>query len=117
MIIPGARKSAWPRLGLIMLSATGSLMHVGMSFAYPGYAAMAIKLKSAVICLMVGVPYYFSALLAFFISPENHKHLAEGKGLIVAGRRFCIDANFLNPANHLLAATIAIFSGIGIFFY
>ncbi|MFZ5949354.1 MAG: hypothetical protein ACOYXC_01515 [Candidatus Rifleibacteriota bacterium] len=100
-----------------MLSATGSMMHAGLSFTYPGYAAMALKLKSAIICLMVGVPYYFSAVFAFFLSPENHEHLDEGKGLILAGRRFCIDANFLNPANHLLAATIAIFSGLGIFFY
>lgn len=99
---------------MLCLMALG--MNEGAQQFYPEFSQMPLKLRAGAICFLVAIPYYFSALVAFFASPLTLSVQENGKGVLIAGRRFLLDSNFFNPANHIFLATIGILAAISITF-
>lgn len=101
---------------LSMLAAMAGSMYFGLCYLYPGFAAAGLQLKLLAVTLAVGIPYYLSALTAFFVSPQCLTINNQGKGLEIAGRSFFVNADFFNPANHIIIASLGLFLGLGIVF-
>ncbi len=100
-----------------MLCLMALCMNEGAQQFYPEFSQMPLQLRAGAICFLVAIPYYFSALVAFFASPFTLSVQENGKGFLVAGRRFLLDSNFFNPANHIFLATIGVFVAILIAFF
>jgi hypothetical protein len=101
----------------VMLLTMALCMNEGAHQFFPEFSQMPINLRAAAICFLVAIPYYFSALVAFFASPLTLSFQENDNGVLIAGRRFLLDSNFFNPANHIFLATIGVFVAILIAFF
>lgn len=104
-------------LTVLMLAIASILMRAGINQFYSGFSLLDFRTRTAIVSLLVTIPYYLSAFVAFFVSPYCLDLSREKPILIIAGRNFHLNTDFYNPANHLATSSVLVLASLSTLFF